>query len=1269
MAMRHRLRLGFISLLVCAAVTRAAAGAAGPALDRPGALILYDSATPYAWVGELHAIQVANLLGHFPLEWTIEPVEEYQAGAVDAHSVTFYIGDAFDNPLPPAFLSDVMSTERVICWFKYNLWQIAWDDNWWWNPAFTERFGFQFAGVDDSGFTEVHYKGESLTKDPADPDVGATVILDEGLAEVKAVAYRPATATTPEASWPYVVHARNLWYFADTPLTYISEEDRYLVFCDLLHDIVGIDHAPVHRALIRLEDVDPTSDAGDLSDIAGYLRSEGVPFQVSVIPVFRDPLGVLGGGVPSELALSQSRPVSKALRDMVKGGGQIFLHGYTHQYDATPNPYNGLTGDDCEFFLAQWNEELAETEILGPVPEDSAAWVNDRIDRGLAELSAVGLRPVAWETPHYIASALDSVEFGKRFAAVSGRVLYFSSLGPYCAGQFYPYVIERDVYGQKVLPENLGNVEPVPFYDYPVRLPEDILRAAQKNLVVRDGWASAYFHPYYDPEYLVDVVDGVRALGYTYVSVPTLVADAGPDKTTVAGAPVVLEGSASGGSAPYSYLWSPAAGLSDPTAARPTAVPSQTTAYTLTVVDARGEMDTDRVIVAVASPPIAEAGPDQEIAAGQSCLLAGAAWGGTPPYSFSWSPVEGINDPNVAQPTASPLTTTTYTLTVTDSLGYQSTDAATVVVHPEPHEVVVAASVSPDAVASAASAQLAATAQDTWGHEVAFRWSDGGAGGLFAPSALVQNPVYWAPANQTDADLVIEITVAASCGAEEPAEAADSVLLAVHPAPHALSVSASASPTVVDSRGSTTLSATAVDSREGHEIASWLWSDGGVGGSFSPSAFVQNPNYTAPANATDADLDVTLTVTATCNGPSPLAESADVILTVRPEAHTLSVAASVSPSTTDSGGTADLTAAATDSRGHTVSYAWSDGDAGGIFSPSPFAQSPTYTAPANRTGADVLVTLTVTATCDGPSPLSASNSVDLVVRPLAHVITVSASADPSTVASGGTTSLSASANDSYDGHDIARWSWSDGGAGGSFSPSAAVQNPEYTAPENRTGGPIAIQLTVSATCDGPEPTTGSATVYLTVRPTGMFSDVPADHWARVWIEACYNAGIVAGYEDGTYRPSLPVSRDQMAVYISRALAGGEANVPEPATAPHFADVPQDYWAYKYVEHLYAEGVVSGYADGYHPAEIVNRAQMAVFVARAMCKPVGEDGLTGYAPPSEPTFPDVPADFWAYRYIEYCHDRGIVSGYGDGYHPESEVTRDQMAVYVARAFGL
>jgi hypothetical protein len=199
---------------------------------------------------------------------------------------------------------------------------------------------------------------------------------------------------------------------------------------------------------------------------------------------------------------------------------------------------------------------------------------------------------------------------------------------------------------------------------------------------------------------------------------------------------------------------------------------------------------------------------------------------------------------------------------------------------------------------------------------------------------------------------------------------------------------------------------------------------------------------------------------------------------------------------------------------------------------------------------------------------------------------------------------------------------------------------------------------------------GSAVVQLAV--LAHFSDVTYNHWAFHQIEACYAAGVVAGYPDGTYRPAWPVNRDQMAVYISRALAGGDANVPTGPASASFSDVAPDYWAYPYIEFAYAQKVVQGYPDGsYGPTIPVTRAQMAVFIARAVSPLADRPDLPSYyQPPVAPDFSDVPTDYWAFKYIEYCRSQGIVAGYADGsYRPEDVVTRDQMAVYIARAFEL
>jgi len=201
---------------------------------------------------------------------------------------------------------------------------------------------------------------------------------------------------------------------------------------------------------------------------------------------------------------------------------------------------------------------------------------------------------------------------------------------------------------------------------------------------------------------------------------------------------------------------------------------------------------------------------------------------------------------------------------------------------------------------------------------------------------------------------------------------------------------------------------------------------------------------------------------------------------------------------------------------------------------------------------------------------------------------------------------------------------------------------------------------------------GDAGQLIHLKPS-RFSDVSFSYWASKEIEACAVAEIVKGYADGTYRPETAVTRDQTAVYVARAIAGGDAAVPTGPAAASFWDVPPDHWAFKQIEFVRSGNIVQGYPDGhYRPGLELDRGQMAVFIARAVAAPSDRPGLTSYTAPTTATFPDVPTSFWAHKFVEYIAQAsiGVTKGYPDGYyHPEYVCTRDQMAVYVARAFRL
>jgi hypothetical protein len=140
----------------------------------------------------------------------------------------------------------------------------------------------------------------------------------------------------------------------------------------------------------------------------------------------------------------------------------------------------------------------------------------------------------------------------------------------------------------------------------------------------------------------------------------------------------VITVNATGGSGAYEYS------INNGTAWQTTNTFSGLTAgnYTILVRDPGSCYNPVSGTTTVGQPtPIdANAGPDVAICSGSSTQLSGS--GGV---LYSWSPATGLNNVNIANPVASPTTTTIYTLTVTNASGQcPDSDQVTVTVNPSP---------------------------------------------------------------------------------------------------------------------------------------------------------------------------------------------------------------------------------------------------------------------------------------------------------------------------------------------------------------------------------------------------------------------------------------------------------------------------------------------------------------------------------------------------------------------------------------------------------
>ncbi len=128
----------------------------------------------------------------------------------------------------------------------------------------------------------------------------------------------------------------------------------------------------------------------------------------------------------------------------------------------------------------------------------------------------------------------------------------------------------------------------------------------------------------------------------------------------------------SGGSAPSTILWN------DPAAQTTFQATSLCPGiYTYVVTDANGctYSDSVNVLFSTAIPQLIATVDDDTLFAGQSTTAHATIW---PGYTYAWSPVTGLSNPSVAEPIATPLVTTTYTILITDSLGCTNIDTVTI---------------------------------------------------------------------------------------------------------------------------------------------------------------------------------------------------------------------------------------------------------------------------------------------------------------------------------------------------------------------------------------------------------------------------------------------------------------------------------------------------------------------------------------------------------------------------------------------------------------
>ncbi|WP_339749262.1 DUF2334 domain-containing protein [uncultured Maricaulis sp.] len=505
--------------------------------QRSSVLVLYPDEGEDHELGELHAVNIANLAGRHA-EAALQAISQYQPHDRDGHDALIVVNSTYGQSVPAALIDDAISGEGATVWIQPDPASLQASA-----PGLAAQIGWLAEAATTKAFPDVIYRGEHFTRSTDSTDLVAEVrVTDPDRVEVLA----QMQAADGELV-PWALRSGALTWVSESPMPFADEDDRYLVFADILSRTLAPDAPGVRQALMRIEDIGPDADPEQIRTLLAAIEALNVPFAATVYDTFVDPNGHFSNGRERRFTLSERPYLASALRDMARAGGTLIMHGQTHQHGDIANPNFGVSGGDYEFFRAGL-DSAGRFELLGPLGDDSGPMWDDRIDLAFSHWADAGLpRPWLFTSPHYAASPSAYRSMGERFPARLERVLYFSgeARGDPVSGdelygeQFFPYPV-RDIRGDVILPETLGNWAP----DGSIhgRSMEAMLETARRNLVLRDSYASFFFHWYLDPARLTQLTSSLQAMGYEFVS-PQVAAAVIPPRAPAGGLPETTQAS------------------------------------------------------------------------------------------------------------------------------------------------------------------------------------------------------------------------------------------------------------------------------------------------------------------------------------------------------------------------------------------------------------------------------------------------------------------------------------------------------------------------------------------------------------------------------------------------------------------------------------------------------------------------------------------------------------------------------------------------------
>ena len=179
----------------------------------------------------------------------------------------------------------------------------------------------------------------------------------------------------------------------------------------------------------------------------------------------------------------------------------------------------------------------------------------------------------------------------------------------------------------------------------------------------------------------------------------------------------------------------------------------------------------------------------------------------------------------------------------------------------------------------------------------------------------------------------------------------------------------------------------------------------------------------------------------------------------------------------------------------------------------------------------------------------------------------------------------------------------------------------------------------------------------------QFTDMPATHWAQLYVSEMAKSSVITGYPDGSFKPANNVTRAEFAKMLAVASNTDTENVHK----ADFTDVSSNDWFFKYV--CAVENWFNSYTENGNKLFKPQAGALREDIAVALVKALELDVSAFEEAKLDKMFTDSSEiSEFARKYVGIAVEAGLISGYEDlTFRPQNTVTRAEAATLLYRAF--